>query len=226
MTELVYAQKDPALLKTLLNRRSVSGKMLTTPGPTPQEIETILQAAMRVPDHGKLSPWWFIVFEGEDRAAFGDVLKNAWAARDPHATEAKLNDEAMRLQRVPLVIAVISSPRESTIPVWEQVLSAGAVCHTINLAANALGYGSAWLSHWYSTDENVRTALKLRAHENVAGFIYIGTPMGAVEERDRPAPAKLINHDFADAVHRGDDYAKQGLGYIGGKMFTAWRDIR
>jgi len=214
MSELIYARENPELIDTLLKRRSVSAKLLADPGPSPEQINTILAAGMRTPDHGKLFPWWFVTIQGDDRARFGDVLKTAWGQRDANATPEKLEDERKRMMRVPLVIAVISSPRESTIPVWEQALSAGAVCQNILLAANALGFGASWLTNWCAFDENVRRAMKLRDHENIAGFIYIGTPLTAPEERDRPDPAKLINKNFDNAANRGDEYAKQGLGYV------------
>lgn len=214
MTELFHARKTPEFIETLLKRRSASAKAMGEPGPSPDEIKTILAAAMRVPDHGKLHPWWFIVFEGEQRAKFGDVLKDAWAKREPKATAEKLEDERKRFLRVPVVIAVISSPRESTIPVWEQELSAGAACQNLCLAANALGFGTNWLTNWCAYDKNVRTVLKLREHEKIAGFIYIGTPMTEAQERDRPDPAKIINHDFSNAENRGDMYAKTGLGLV------------
>lgn len=213
MSELFHARKSPEFVETLLKRRSASAKTMGEPGPSPDQINTILAAGMRVPDHGKLHPWWFIVFEGDDRAKFGDVLKDAWAKREPNATAEKLEDERKRFLRVPLVIGVISSPRESTIPVWEQHLSAGAACQNLCLAANALGFGTNWLTNWCAYDDNVRAALKLRDHENVAGFIYIGTPMTQGEERDRPDPAKIINRDFQKLENRGDDYAKKGLGF-------------
>lgn len=214
MSNLIYARKNPDLIETLLNRRSVPIKLLSEPGPAPDDVKTILAAGMRTPDHGKLFPWWFITFEGDRREAFGEVLKNAWSKRDANATPDKLEDERKRMMRVPLVIAVISSPRESTIPVWEQTLSAGAACQNMILAANALGFGANWLTNWCAFDENVRAALKLRDHENIAGFIYVGTPLTGPDERDRPDPAKLVNTNFDNTPNRGDDYAKQGLGYV------------
>ncbi len=214
MSDLVYARKNPLFTQTLLKRRSVPSKLLGDPGPTPDEIKTILSIAMRTPDHGKLFPWWFVTFEGDKRAQFGDVLATAWAKRDSQATPEKLDDERKRFSRVPLVIAVISSPRESTIPVWEQELSAGAVCQNILMAANTLGYGANWLTNWYTYDDSVRAVMGVRDHEKIAGFMYIGTPLTAPEERDRPDPAKLVNTDFTNANNRGDTYAKAGLGFV------------
>lgn len=217
MSDLIYARKNPQLIQTLLRRRSVPIKLLGDPGPTADELKTILSIGTRTPDHGKLFPWWFITFEGDTRARFGDALAAAWQKRDPQATPEKLDDERKRLMRVPLVIAVISSPRESTIPVWEQELSAGAVCQNILLAANALGYGANWLTNWYSFDDNIRALMNLKDHEKIAGFIYIGTPLTAPDERDRPDLAKLINSDFTDAQNRGNTYAKEGLGFVNKK---------
>jgi len=214
MTDLIYARKNENLVETLLKRRSASAKAMGGDAIPIDDVKTMLAAAMRVPDHGKLNPWWFITFEGDARAEFGEIIKAAWAKREAQATPEKLADEAKRFLRAPLVIAVISSPRESLIPVWEQVLSAGAACHNLCLAANALGYGANWLTEWYAYDPAVRDALKLAPHENVAGFIYVGTPTKAPEERDRPTYGAIVNNDFKNAVSRGHQYAKEGLGYI------------
>ncbi|MCB1539163.1 MAG: nitroreductase [Rhodospirillales bacterium] len=210
--DLIVARKNPDLIHTLLHRRSASAKAMGDPGPTPAEIETILACAARTPDHGKLAPWWFVTFTGETRAAFGEVLAAAWLRRNPDATPERLDDERKRLTRAPLVVAIISAPRESGVPVWEQVLSAGAACQNMLLAANALGYGANWLTQWYAYDDTVRAALELRPHENIAGFVYIGTPLADPIERDRPDPAGLTNHDFRHAHNRGDDRAKPGMG--------------
>lgn len=214
MTDLIYARKNPDLIDTLLRRRSASAKAMTAPGPTQDELQTILQIAARVPDHGKLFPWWFITFEGDARKDFGDVLANAWAAREPQATPDKIEDERKRMLRAPLVIAVVSRLRESTIPVWEQMLSAGAACQNMCLAANALGYGANWLTEWYAFDDNVRAALHLTEHDRVAGFIYIGTPLTAPDERPRPDLGQIVNADWRDSKARGDNYGKNGLGYV------------
>jgi len=211
--DLIYARKNPDLIDTLLKRRSASAKTMSGPGPSAEERDIILKAGARVPDHGKLFPWWFIVFEGDARASFGDVIADAWSKREPQSTPEKIADEKKRFTRAPLVIAVISSPRESTIPVWEQILSSGAACHNICLAANALGYGANWISEWYAYDDTVRTALKLSPQDHVAGFIYVGTPLTAPEERPRPDLTHIVNDDWQKAENRGDNYAKAGLGY-------------
>jgi nitroreductase len=214
MTDLIYARKNPNVIETLLKRRSASANHMAGPCPSDEDVNTMLAAAMRVPDHGKMNPWWFIVFKGDDRAAFGEILKDAWAKREPNATDAKLTDEAKRFLRAPLVIAVISRARQSTIPVWEQQLSAGAACYNLSLAANASGFAVKWLTEWYAYDENVREALKLDPQDKIAGFIYVGTPTDVIEERARPAPETLRNDDFRNATARGDQYAKDGVGFV------------
>jgi nitroreductase len=183
---LIAAKPCPDMLDYLLRRRTVEAKALAAPGPAPAEIQQILTAAARVPDHGKLFPWYFLVFEGENRAEFGAILRRAAAQRDPETSEEKLDLEAARFLRAPLVIGVISRIRESKHPAWEQQLSAGAACQNLILAANALGYATHWLTEWYAYDNTVRDALGLDESDTVAGFIYIGTPARAPKERPRP----------------------------------------
>src|SRR5262245_57890226 len=119
-------------IKLLLSRRSVSAKNMTGPGPTREQLETILRAGARVPDHGKLAPWRFVVFEGDARARFGEVLAKAYKKQTPDAKEAQVEFERQRFMRAPVVVAVISSIQTDVpIPKWEQRLSAGAVCQNM-----------------------------------------------------------------------------------------------
>jgi nitroreductase len=178
----------------LLTRRSAKPAMLGAPGPSSAELATILTAATRVPDHKKLVPWRFIVFEGEARAAFGRVLSEACLAEGAQApTQGRLESERMRLLRSPLVIAVISrvTPNPAA-PEWEQVLSCGAACFNLCLAANALGFGTCWITEWYSYSPAVRDALHLAVNERIAGFVYIGTATQRQEERERPQLAGIV----------------------------------
>ncbi len=197
----------------LQTRRSTSLKLMAFPGPDEAQIQQILGAATRVPDHNKLVPWWFVVFTGEKRAAFGEVLKRAYLQEDPEATPAKLALEAERLLRAPVVIAVISRMKEGKAPLWEQILSAGAACYNLCLAANALGFGTNWLTEWYSFNPVVKEALGMDARDNVAGFIYIGTQTEKPEERERPALSNIVN-EWSDgyAPRKGDQYEKAGMG--------------
>jgi nitroreductase len=183
------------ILDLLSTRRSVKPDRLLAPGPSVEEIETILTIASRVPDHKKLAPWRFIVIEGAARAKLGDVIAQVCAAEEEMPpSEHRLATERGRLQRAPLVIAVVSRvmPHRSA-PEWEQVLSAGAACFNLCLAANALGYGTSWITEWIAYSAGMRPALGLAENERIAGFIYIGTPAEQPEERERPKLADIAS---------------------------------
>ena len=200
-------------IHTLLTRRSTPIKNLIEPGPSSEQIQTILSAASRVPDHNKLAPWWFVVFEGEARATFGEVLRKAHASDDPAAMPAKLDLEAERFLRAPLVIAVISRIKEGKAPQWEQMMSAGAACYNLCLAANAIGFGSNWLTEWPAFHKDVHAALGMDERDNIAGFIYIGTQAEKPEERERPALSDIVNAWSQDyKPNKGDGYGKVGMG--------------
>ena len=179
----------------LSTRRSVKPDRLAAPAPSPEELETILTIASRVPDHKKLAPWRFIVIEGEARAKLGDVIAEACIAAEKEApSHVRLETERGRLQRAPMVIAAISRiTQHRSAPEWEQVLSAGAACFNLCLAANALGYGTSWITEWIAYNKAVGTALGLAENERVAGFIYVGTPMEAPSERERPALSDIVS---------------------------------
>lgn len=162
--------------------------MLEEPGPTPVQLDTILTAAARVPDHKKLVPWRFIVFEGEARNNFGRVLREVCATEEKEPPSAtRLEIERTRLLRAPTVVTVISrtTPNPAA-PEWEQVLSCGAACQNLCLAANAMGFGTCWITEWYAYSPGVRSALGLAENEKVAGFIYIGTAKERQADRERP----------------------------------------
>lgn len=180
-------------LELLLARRSVSANALTEPGPNAAELELILTAASRVPDHKKLVPWRFLLFQGEARAAFGKILAEVCAAEENDPGAFRLETEAQRFLRAPLVIAVISRVvKNPAAPDWEQILSAGAACQNLILAATALGYGAQWITEWYGYSPGIRRALGLADNERVAGFVYIGTPKERPEERERPKLADIV----------------------------------
>jgi nitroreductase len=179
-----------AFLKT---RRSVKPREMSGPGPSPSELETILTIGARVPDHGKLAPWRFIVFESEARLRAGDVIANVFARKHPAAAAADVEVERRRLLEAPLVIAVVSVVKPyPKVPPWEQELSAGASAMNIVSAASALGYGANWLTGWFSYDRDALDGLGLGAHEKIAGFIHIGTPTRPNEDRPRPVLAELV----------------------------------
>ena len=180
-------------LEFLQKRRSAKVVLLAAPGPTPAELETILTCAARVPDHKKLVPWRFVVFEGEARAALGEVLARAVAAEDPAASSVRLDAERGRLMRAPTVVCIVSRvvPNPAA-PEIEQLMSCGAAGFSLCLAANALGYGTSWLTEWYSFNPSVAKALGLAANERIAGFVYIGTETERQPDRERPALADIV----------------------------------
>ncbi len=183
-----------SIIDTLLTRRSVLAKSLTSPGPSEEELDKILASAHRVPDHGKIGPWRFIIFENEARSRFSEKIAKIFEIDNPQATEAQRSFEAERLTRAPLVIAVISSPQDHPkVPLWEQELSAGAVCQNILLAATGYGYGAQWLTEWYSFHKEVDTLLELKEAEKVAGFIYIGSFDEKPSERTRPSLEERVS---------------------------------
>ena len=184
-----------ATLDLLRTRRSLKPDKLVAPGPSAEQLDTILTLAARVPDHKKLAPWRLIVFEGEARAQMGEVFAEACAAEDKEPpSQVRLDFERRRLMRSPLVVAVISRvvPNPGA-PEWEQVLSAGAACFNLCLAANALGFGTCWVTEWVAYSPRVKAALELGDGERVAGFVYVGTPADKPEDRDRPKLGDVVS---------------------------------
>lgn len=189
------AQPQEATLALLEKRRSVSANKLGDPGPTDAQLDRILTIAARVPDHRKLAPWRFIIFAGESRARFGHTLADVCRAEEKETPSAvRLETEAARFLRAPVVVAVISAPRQDAkaTPEWEQVLSVGAVCQNLVVAANAAGFSSSWITEWYAYSPGIAKALGLAGGERVAGFIYIGTALEKPEERERPLLANIV----------------------------------
>lgn len=183
---VISALNLPDMIDFLQRRRSSKVLKIAAPGPTPDQVKTILTIAARVPDHGKLVPWRFIVLSGTARNRAGSLLRDAFVAEEPGAAAAKLDLESERFLRAPLVIAVVSSLRDGKAPEWEQVLSSGAACFNLCLAANALGFASTWLTEWYAYNPAFKSAMGLTDRERFAGFIYIGTATEPPEERERP----------------------------------------
>ena len=181
------------IIDFLRARRSVKPREMSGPGPSPAEIETILTIGARVPDHGKLVPWRFILFEGDGRARAGDVIARIYASKNPSAPQDEVEIEKRQLTEAPLVIAVVSFAKpHPMIPPWEQQLSAGASAMNIVNAATALGYGANWLTGWFAYDRDVLDALGLKPEEQFAGFIHIGTPTKPNKDRPRPALSDIV----------------------------------
>ncbi|MDO6726051.1 nitroreductase family protein [Cognatishimia sp. 1_MG-2023] len=190
-------ERNPAALEFLLNRRSRPAKTLTTPVPDRAELEPILTAALRTPDHGKLEPWRLIVLERDALARLGDVAGVQAAAAN--LGDAQIAKARNQFDIGNLAVVVVESPVASDkVPAIEQTYSAGAVCLALLNAALAAGWGANWLSGWATHDRGfVQEGLGLAAHERVAGIIHIGTEKMAPPERPRPNPEDKITWQSA-----------------------------
>jgi nitroreductase len=180
------------IIDFLLSRNSVPIHELKEPGPDDAEIAQMIAVASRVPDHGRLEPWRFILYRGDARHRVGEELAALAESREGPLSDVRLNQERTRFSRAPLVIGVISSPKDHPkIPQWEMLLSGAAAAMNLVIAANALGYGSNWITNWYSDTEEGRRILGLAPQERVIGFVHIGSHDGPVQERPRPDATKL-----------------------------------
>ena len=179
-------------IDAILTRRSVAVKDMVAPAPDAAQLELILKAATRVPDHGKLCPWRITVLREAGHVALGAIAQRQFAQQHADATPEQLAHEQARFTRAPLVLAVLSTPKLGTKPVWEQELSAGAVCMNILHAAHALGFGGKWLTEWVAYDAAILKALGGGADDKIAGFIYIGSKTSAPDDRERPAVADVV----------------------------------
>ncbi len=184
MTKLNDLSSTLALLRT---RRSTVAKEMVPPGPGDEQINELLQIAARVPDHGKLAPWRFILFQGEARANFGQSLAARFKELNPQVGDELVAFEAARFERAPVVIGVVSMAAPHVkIPEWEQQLSAGAVCQNLLIAATAMGFAAQWLTEWYAFDEEIAKVLGLGEQERMAGFVYVASRAAEPTERARP----------------------------------------
>ena len=212
--EVITGKANREVLDYLLKRRSAKIDDLVEPGPSAKQLEQIITAALRVPDHGKMCPWYTLVFEGEARVQIGDVIANAYAAVNPDAGEARVEVERNRFLRAPLVIALISRARKGKKPIWEQVLSSGAAGQNLSLAAHALGFGVNWLTEWYAYDDTVKAAMGLDKRDHVVGFFYIGSCNAMQNDRDRPDLSKVVAHWSPNAdLNKGDCYDDEKFGF-------------
>lgn len=181
-----------ALLKL---RRSVPPQFLAAPGPDERQLSELLTIAARVPDHGKLVPWRFIVFSGEAKAQAAALVGEVFRKRNPQAPEDKVAFESKRLAHAPLVVAVVSRARQhEKIPQWEQELSAGAVCFNLLIAAEAMGFSGSWLTNWFAFDSDILAAFGIAEGERIAGFVHLGTADGRPADRERPELSAIVSH--------------------------------
>lgn len=175
-------------LKVINSRRSVG--RLRDPGPSHDEITTLIRAAISAPDHGKLRPWRFIVFTGTSRSRFGDIMAEAMILRNkdrtPTLTESQLEKERNKFLRAPVVIAtIVKVGLDSNIPPIEQYAAVISACQNILLAATSLGYGSMWRTGEPAYDPQIKKSLGLNNTDMIAGFLYLGTIDPQFETSDK-----------------------------------------
>ncbi len=181
---------SPQVLDFLWNRRSASAPLLIAPGPSEDEIDALIRIGLRVPDHGKIGPWRVVRFTTDAKARLVEKLKDLAQAQ---AVPAKATAALKKLDNPPQALMVVSSPvAGADIPLWEQQLSAAAVCQTMLIAAGAMGYGANWITDWYAYDGEAKKVLGLRDGEEVAGFIYLGSLAEPPLERERPEPMSRV----------------------------------
>jgi nitroreductase len=177
----------------IATRRSGKPRDLVPPGPSDEQLRQILAAAIRVPDHGKLSPWRIVVIEKDRKDAFAAMLKDAYRAENAGAGRLEIEAMDQFARQGEVILAVVSRPvTDSKIPLWEQELSAGALCMNILAATHAMGFAGGWLTGPAAYLPQVRTALG-EPDGRIAGFIFIGTPGRPLEERPRPDFSSVVS---------------------------------
>lgn len=184
---------NQAVLDFMLKRRSVLARQMSEPGPNEQQLKTLLTIAARVPDHKKLEPWRFLVIQGEARKQLGEQFAEI-RKQQVELPPQQYQDLQQSFMRAPLVIAVIFSPIEQRVPKFEQLLSTGAVCQHINIAAGAMGFGSQWITGWSCEDQQAHQVLGLTDQEMIAGYMYIGSTDIQPEDRKRPDLGEKVTH--------------------------------
>jgi nitroreductase len=183
-----------SIIDFMLSRGSAPIHELKEPAPGDSEIELMLRIATRVPDHGRLEPWRFILYRGEARHRIGEALAHLVETVEGPQPDGRKQKERERFSRAPLVIGVVSSPKPHVkIPEWEMFLSGGAAAMSLLIAANGLGYGANWITNWYADLPEGRRLLGLAPQERVIGFVHIGSYDGPVPERPRPDVSKLYS---------------------------------
>ena len=184
---------NAALRDYLKTRRSVGIGFLKDPGPTPDELLEILTLGVRVPDHGKLTPWRLVVIEGDARARAGEKLAEIAKRNNPALDEASLDNERRQFLPAPVTVGVIFSPKPlPKAPEVEQLLSAGSVAFNLVNAAFALGYAGSWVTRWFAFDTAAQEMLGARGGERFVGFVHIGTPAIVPDDRERPDLARIV----------------------------------
>lgn len=187
--------KNQPVIDYLLSRRSVGPAFLREPGPSAEQLRTILTIATRVPDHGKMAPWRLVIFEGEARLAAGEALAAIAMRNNPELDEASLDIERERFLPAPLTIGVVSVPQPNPkVPELEQLLSAGNVAFNLVHAAHAMGFAASWITRWFTFDPEAAAVLGAGPGQRFVGFVHIGTPTIVPEDRPRPELGDVVRH--------------------------------
>ena len=182
-------------LELLKTRRSVPSKFLGEPGPSEDELNELLTIAARVPDHGKLVPWRFVVYRGGARSEAGSALLSLLTERGTDLDQARMEEEQNRFSQAPVVVGVVSRAAPHVkIPEFEQLMSAAAATENLVIGAHALGYASQWLSGWFMFDDEAARILGARDGERFVGFVHIGTPEAHPGERPRPDLSDIVEY--------------------------------
>ncbi|KAB0680779.1 nitroreductase family protein [Aureimonas leprariae] len=182
----------------LSTRRSIAIPALGQPAPEGETLEAMLRIAARVPDHGKLAPWRFILYRGDAAVRIGVALRELAERREGPLGEMRRDMEEKRFSRSPLVVGVVSRAKPHVkIPEWEQVMSAGAAAMNLVHAAHALGFGANWLTEWVAYDDEAKGILGIAPNEKVAGFIHVGSPVDVQTDRVRPELADIVSEAAA-----------------------------
>ena len=181
-------------LSLLRTRRSSRPRDLVEPGPDDEQLRTIIEIAGRTPDHGKLTPWRFVLIGGDRRDAFSDLLESAYRAANPDPGRLEIEAVHRFARQAPALVVAFSCPVEGTkIPVWEQELSCGAACMNLLHAAHALGFSAGLVTGWAAYSDSVKAGLGGGGNERIAGFIFIGTAAEEPEERVRPTVGDIVS---------------------------------
>ncbi|VAV91903.1 hypothetical protein MNBD_ALPHA06-1251 [hydrothermal vent metagenome] len=193
----------PEVLAFLNTRRSTPLPLLTAPGPDAEQLATILRLAARVPDHRRVVPFRFVVFEGTAKEQAAARIMQQYRHLHPTASQSEIVAEGRKFGCSPLVIALVSTPDQNhKTPVWEQQLTVGAAGQNLLLAANASGFAAVWLTYWYATDAQICQDFGLVDGESIAGFFHLGSARETLQERPRPKMDKITSHWVPDTLQQ------------------------
>ena len=191
------ASLNEPVVEFLRTRRSVVAANLSDPGPTDDELNTIIDIGLRVPDHGRCGPWRIQIIKKEGQSRLGELYKRLFAEEDENPTAERIDYWRLRPQSAPILLAITCYPNEeklAKIPLWEQTLSGGALCQNILNASHAVGYSAQWLSEWPSYHKEVKKLLGHAENIELYGFIFIGTAIEPPKERKRVGAEEIVSN--------------------------------